>query len=103
MIKIYSGETLIMPIKIVAEGVTDLSNAIFKFVAKHQGIPNLEIVKTPIVEGMVITAELTSAETLVAGVYNLEFRGVFDGVTKVIDYDQLLIYHANIREVIANG
>ncbi len=103
MIKIYSGETLIMPIKIVAEGITDLSNAVFRFVAKHQGTPDLEIVKTPTVEGMVITAELSSAETLVVGVYTLEFRGVFDGVTKVIDYDKLLISHANIREVIANG
>lgn len=100
MKKIYSGESLIMPIEVVAEGVTDLSDALFKFVAKHRDKPEIEIVKTPTVNGTVITAELTSAETLVKGVYTLEFRGVFSGVTKVIDYDTLLITHANIREVL---
>jgi hypothetical protein len=103
MKRIYSGESLIMPIEIVSDGVTDLSGALFKFVAKHRAIPDLEIVKPVTVNGMVITAELTSAETLVEGLYTLEFRGVFDGVTKVIDYDTLLITHANIREVLTDG
>lgn len=103
MIKIYSGESLVMPINVSIEGVTDLSDALFKFVAKNRTAPDVEIIKTPTVSGAVITAELTSAETLVEGLYTLEVRGVFDGVTKVIDYGTLLITHANIREVLTDG
>lgn len=103
MIKIYSGESLVMPINVSIEGVTDLSGALFRFAAKNRTVPDVEIIKTPTVSGTVITAELTSAETLVEGLYTLEFRGVFSGITKVIDYDTLLITHANIREVLTDG
>lgn len=100
MIKIYSGETLIMPIEI--SGVTDLIGAklVFSAINRETGT---EIRKTPAVDGLIVTAELTSAETLTPGLYTLEFRGVFSGITKVIDYYTLLIKHANIKEVIDNG
>ena len=100
MIKLYSGNTLVIPILINSPDITDLTGAKIVFSAKHRGTPELEIIKTPTVEGMVVTVELTSAETLVDGVYTLEFRGVFSGITKTLDYDTLLITHANFTEVI---
>ena len=100
MIKLYSGNTLVIPILINSPDITDLTGATIVFSAKHRGTPELEIIKTPTIEGMVVTAELTSEETLVAGLYTLEFRGVFSAITKTFDYDTLLIQHANIREVL---
>lgn len=100
MIEIYSGETLVMPILVSIEGVTDLSGSNIIFRAK---CGDTVIDKTPTVNGMTVTATLESADTLIPGVYTCEFRALIGGVTKTLDYDIVLISYANIREVMTNG
>jgi len=100
VIKKFTGETIIMPIEVVSDELTNLDGVKIVFCARHDQV---EIIKTPTVEGMIVTARLESAETLVPGIYYCEFRALIGGVTKVLDYDVVLITNANIREVITNG
>jgi len=99
VIKKYTGETIIMPIEVVSDELTNLDGVKIVFCAKND---KLEILKTPTVEGMIVTARLESSETLVPGIYHCEFRALIGGITKVLDYDILLLTHANIREVMTN-
>ena len=89
-----------MPIQVVSNELTNLDGVKIIFSIKREG---MEIIKTPTVEGMIVTARLESAETLVPGIYYCEFRALIGGITKVLDFDQILITHANIREVITNA
>lgn len=105
MIKYYTGNTIVIPVEIESADpniVLDLvgANIIFSAINLETGA---EVRKEPVVEGNKVTATLEAEETLVPGVYSLEFRGNFSGIVKTIKYDRVLLSHANIKEVIPNG
>lgn len=102
MIQTYTGNTLVMPIRVNSDDITDLtgSKIVFSAINRNTGV---EIIKEPVIDGMIITATLEAEDTLIPGVYTCEFRGIFSGVVKTLDYDKVLITEANIKEVITNG
>ena len=102
MIKIYSGNTQIMPMRINSDSITDLTGAKIVFSAINRSTGQ-EIIKEPVIDGMIVTATLESEDTLVPGIYTCEFRGLFNGITKTLDYDTVLVREANITEVITNA
>lgn len=102
MIRYYTGNTIVMPIEIVSDTITDLtgSKIVFSAINRNTGI---EIIKEPVIDGMIVTATLEAEDTLIPGVYTCEFRGLFSGVIKTLDYDTILLKQANIKEVITDG
>lgn len=101
MIKLYTGNTLVMPILINSTSITDLTGSKIVFSAINRSTGQ-EIIKEPVIDGMTVTATLDAADTLVPGIYTCEFRGIFNGVIKTLDYDTVLVREANIKEVITN-
>lgn len=98
----YTGNTLVLPIKIISDEITDLNGVdiIFSVINKDTGH---EIRKTPVVDGLVVTGTLESHETLIPVVYYIEYRANFNGIVKTIEYDKVLLENANIREAITDG
>ena len=101
MIKAYTGNTIVMPIQIDSDSITDLAGSKIVFSAINRSTGQ-EILKDPVIDGMIVTATLEAEDTLTPGVYTCEFRGIFSGVIKTLDYDKVLVKEANIKEVITN-
>lgn len=96
-----TGETLTVGVNITG-GVTSLDGAKIVFQALHKE-SGLRVTKDPVIDGLSISATLESSETLVPGIYECEFRGVFSGITKSIYTEEVLLKTGVIREVIDNG